>query len=325
MSHITYEQRYTISCMLKQGKKQSEISRTIGKSESVVSREISRNKDGRSGEYRHDLAQRKYESRRASTPKHIRFTDEVKQDVESLLKQDYSPEQVSGFLKKEGKDCVSPERIYQHVWDNKRNKGSLHLHLRRQGRRYKKRGNKKDNRGIIKDRVGIDKRPAVVDRKERFGDLEVDLIIGKDNKEAIVTANDRASGMFKMKHVPTKEANVVADAICEILEDWKPFIHTITSDNGKEFAAHLDIAERLNIDYYFARPYHSWERGANENLNGLVRQYFPKKYDFSLITQEKINEVENRINSRPRKRYKYENPIFRMDKLLFNNEVAFVT
>ncbi len=325
MSHITYEQRYTIFCMLKQGKNRSEVGKTIGKSKSVVSREISRNKDLRSGEYRHDLAQRKYELRRATTPKHIRFTERMKAEVESLLKQDYSPEQVSGFMKKEGKDCVSPERIYQHIWEDKKTKGKLFLHLRRQGRRYRKRGNAKDNRGIIKGRIGIEKRPPVVDRKERFGDLEVDLIIGKDNKEAIVTANDRASGMFKMKHIPTKEAKVVADAISEILEDWMPFIHTITSDNGKEFAEHQRIAELLNIDYYFARPYHSWERGANENLNGLVRQYFPKGSDFSTITEKQIKKVERKINARPRKRYNYENPIFVMGKLLFNEKVAFVT
>lgn len=325
MSHITYEQRYTISCMIKQSKSLTEIGKTIGKSKSVISREIKRNKDLRSGEYRHDLAQRKYEKRRTETPKHIRFTDEMREEVDSLIKEDYSPEQVSGFMKKEGKDCVSPERIYQYIWKDKHNKGELYLHLRRQGKRYQKRSNKKNNRGIIKNRVDIDKRPAIVDKKERFGDFEVDLIIGKDHKEAIVTANDRASGIFKMKHIPTKKAEVVAEAICQMLEEWTPFIHTITSDNGKEFAEHTKIAEKLNIDFYFAKPYHSWERGANENLNGLVRQYFPKKSDFSSITDEQIKMVETKINNRPRKRFNYEKPIFMMDKLLFNDNVAFVT
>lgn len=325
MSHITYEQRYTISCMLKQGSKLDEIGNALGKDKSVISREIKRNKDGRSGEYRHDLAQRKYNLRRLKSSKHIRFNASMQQEVEALIKQDYSPDQVFGTMKKQGKDCVSVERIYQHIWEDKRAKGSLYLHLRRQGRRYQKRSNTKSNRGIIKDRIGIEQRPAIVDRKERFGDLEADLIIGKNHKEAILTVNDRASGMFKMKHIPSKESDVVAAAMCEILEDWKPFIQTITSDNGKEFAAHKRVAERLGIDYYFARPYHSWERGANENLNGLVRQYFPKKHDFANITVQQIKEVEEKINSRPRKRYGYENPIFVMHKLLFNDEVAFVT
>lgn len=325
MSHITEAQRYTIFCMFKQGKTQTEIGKSIGKHKSVISREISRNKDGRSGGYRYDLAQRKYERRRKFSAKHIRFTAAIKSKVVALLEQDYSPEQLVGYLGKKGEDCVSHESIYQYIWENKKQGGELYTHLRRQGRHYRKRGNLKDNRGIIKDRIGIEQRPAIVENKERFGDLEVDLIIGKGHKEAILTANERASGAFKMKKIPSKKAEIVAAAMCEMLEDWKPYIYTITSDNGKEFAAHQSVAKQLNIDYYFARPYHSWERGANENLNGLIRQYFPKKYDFSLITEQKMKEVEEKINQRPRKRYGYENPIFVMEKLLFNDKVAFVT
>lgn len=325
MSHITYEQRYTISCMLKEGYNQSEIGKAISKSKSVLSRELERNKDQRSGEYRHDLAHKKYCTRKATIPKHSRFTDQVKEDVESLLNEDYSPEQIVGTLRKQGRDCVSHETIYQHIWNDKKQNGNLHTHLRRQGRSYRKRGNSKDSRGIIKDRVGINKRPEIVDLKDRFGDLEVDLIIGRNHNQAIVTINDRASGVLKMKRVESKQASVVSMAINELLEDWVPYIHTITSDNGKEFAAHKIVAEKLNIDYYFARPYHSWERGANENLNGLVRQYIPKKSDFSILTDEYINKIETKINNRPRKRLDYESPIFRMEKILFDNEVAFVT
>ena len=114
-------------------------------------------------------------------------------------------------------------------------------------------------------------------------------------------------------------------SINELLEEWIPFIHTITSDNGKEFANHKKVSEFLNIDYYFAHPYHSWERGSNENLNGLIRQYFPKKYDFDLITEDEIREVEIKINKRPRKRYNFESPLDRMEKVLFNQKVAFIT
>lgn len=325
MSHITKAQRYTISSMLKRGKSQKEISETIGKHKSVVSREIKRNKDARSGEYRDDLAQRKYESRKKKIPKHIRFTEQMKVEVEELLKKDHSPEQVCGYMKKEGKDCVSLERIYQHIWLDKKQGGILYNHLRTQGKRYRKRGAAKDSRGIIKNRIGIENRPSVVDEKNRFGDIEVDLVIGKNHKEALVTANDRASGMLKMKHIKSKEAQVVADALCEILEEWKSNLHTITSDNGKEFALHEHIAKKLEIDFFFAKPYHSWQRGANENLNGLVRQYFPKKSDFSTITDQKVEEVAFKINSRPRKRYLFENPIFVMNELLVNPKVAFVT
>ena len=197
---------------------------------------------------------------------------------------------------------MSPERIYQHIWLDKAAKGDLHTHLRRQGRKYRKRGSSKDSRGIIKDRTSIDQRPDIVDKRERFGDLEVDLIIGKNHKQAILTINDRAesraSGMLKMKKVESKEAQVVTEAIIELLTDWKPYINTITADNGKEFAGHKFVAEELNIDYYFAHPYHSWERGSNENLNGLIRQYFKKGSDFSKLTPADIKRVEIKLNTR---------------------------
>ncbi len=220
---------------------------------------------------------------------------------------------------------VSIERIYQYIWKDKKYKGDLYTHLRRQGRRYRKRGASKDSRGIIKNRVSIEKRPVVVEKRERFGDLEVDLIIGKNHNQAILTINDRASGMLKMKKILSKQASVVTEAITELLEDWQPYLYTITADNGKEFAGHQEVAEKLSIDYFFAHPYHSWERGANENLNGLIRQYFTKGSDFANITDQQVKQVETKLNNRPRKRYKYENPIFVMEQLLFNQKVAFVT
>ncbi len=131
--------------------------------------------------------------------------------------------------------------------------------------------------------------------------------------------------MLKMRKIQSKQATVVTKAINELLEDWKPYLHTITADNGKEFAGHQQVADNLNIDYLFARPYHSWERGSNENLNGLIRQYFAKGSDFTNITDQRVKEVETKLNNRPRKRYNYENPIFVIEQLLFNHNVAFMT
>ncbi|MFV0554768.1 MAG: IS30 family transposase, partial [Mangrovibacterium sp.] len=162
-----------------------------------------------------------------------------------------------------------------------------------------------------------------VDKKTRFGDLEVDLIIGGETP--LVTINDRAAGMVKIRKAKSKEADEVSKIIVLALEDWMPYIHTITSDNGTEFARHQYIAENLGIDYYFCRPYHSWERGANENLNGLIRQYFPKGMDFKNITEEQIQDVEDILNNRPRKRFNYQTPIQKMEEILFNNKVAFLT
>jgi IS30 family transposase len=325
MAHLTQEQRYTISCMLKQGYNKSEIARAITKDKSVVFNEIKRNSDNRSGIYDDDLANRKAAKRQKEKAKNIRFTRFIQDEIELLLRADYSPEQVVGTLKKQEKETVSVERIYQHIWEDKKNKGDLHTHLRRQGRKYRKRGSSKDTRGIIKNRISIDQRNKIVEKRSRFGDLEVDLIIGKNHNQAILTVNDRASGMLKMKKVASKEATVVTKAINEILEDWKPYLRTITADNGKEFAGHEKVAENLEIDYFFAHPYHSWERGSNENLNGLIRQYFTKGSDFTEITNKRVKEIETILNNRPRKRYNYENPIFVMNQLLFNQKVALVS
>ena len=325
MSHITSEQRYAISCLLVNGNSITEIAKIIDKNKSVVSREIRRNCDQRNGKYRYDLAQKKYDNRMATKPKKIHFTAEIKQRVEELIRLDYSPEQVEGYLKKQQEPTVSKERIYQHVYQSAKEKGDLYQHLRRRGRKRKKRGAAKGNRGIIKDRVGIEKRPEIVEERSRFGDLEIDLIIGANHKSAMVTINDRASGKVKIGKAKSKNAAEICTVACELLEDWKPYIETITSDNGKEFSMHQKISEELNIDFYFARPYHSWERGSNENLNGLIRQYFPKKMDFQTINEQRIKEVEEILNSRPRKRFDFETPNFVMNRLLFNPDVAFVT
>lgn len=326
MAHLTKEQRYTIGVLLKAGKKKNEIAKTIDKHPSVIGREISRNKDGRNGLYNPDLAQRKYNRRMKEKPKHRRFTASLKEKVEAYLEEDYSPEQITGRCRRYGRETVSHETIYQYVWEDKKKGGSLHTHLRRQGRRYRKRGSAKDTRGIIKNRVSIEKRPKEVEKRNRFGDLEGDLIIGKNHKQAIVTLNDRSTGMLRMKKIKTKEAGEVEMALTEMAKEWLPFdVRTLTLDNGKEFAHHEKLAENTGIDVYFAHPYHSWERGSNENLNGLVRQYFPKKTDFSTITEEKIQEIENKLNNRPRKRLNFDSPIEYMEKLLFNEKVAFVT
>lgn len=254
----------------------------------------------------------------------MRFTPTVQQEIENLIKEDYSPEQIVGTLKINQKSTVSVEHIYQHIWEDKKKRGILYVHLRNQGRRYRKRGAGKDTRGIIKERIDIAKRPAIIDQRSRFGDLEVDLIIGKNHKQAILTINDRASGMLKMRKVNNKKAAHVSQAFVDELQDWLPYIHTITADNGKEFVAHAYVSTQLNIKHYFAKPYHAWERGSNENLNGLIRQYFKKSTDFGQITEKQIKNVENIINTRPRKRFNYKNPIFVMNQLLFNPKVAFV-
>jgi len=280
MTQITNEQRYTISTMLKKGYNPSDIAKTIDKCPSVVSREIKRNSDNRSKEYRYELAVRKCTQRHKDKNKRRDFTFEIQENVVALLREDYSPEQVVGTLRKEEKATVSIERVYQYIWKDKKSGGNIHEHLPRQGRKYRKR--------------------------ECFGDLEVDLIIGKAHQQAILTINDRASGMLKMQKVNSKESKIVCSAINKLLEEWKPYLPTITSDNGKEFAHHVSVTQELDIGYFFANPYHLWERGSNENLNGLIRQYFTKGSSFLELTDQRISEVELKLNSRPRKRFNYQ-------------------
>ncbi len=202
----------------------------------------------------------------------------------------------------------------------------LYKHLRTKGKKYKKRGALNETRGQIAGRVGIDQRPVIVEAKNRLGDMEIDLVIGKNHKGALLTINDRATGFLFMSKIDSKEAKVVQASTILLLQDWKPLLNTITSDNGKEFANHKEIANELQIDYYFAKPYHSWERGANENLNGLVRQYFPKKTSFANITNKNVEDVIQILNNRPRKRYGYKTPneMF-AEKLNILNAVAFIT
>ena len=317
--------------MRKQNFPMGEIA-AIGKHKSTISRELRRNCDGRSGRYDADLAQRKCERRQKGKPHRVRFTEEVRLRVEAMLREDYSPEQVVGRCRLEGLECVSVETIYQHVWGDKRRGGDLHTHLRRKGRKYRKRGAKKDSRGVIRDRVSIDERPKVVDDKSRFGDLEIDLIMGANHRRALLSANDRASGISWIALLEGKDSKALADKAAEMLMPFKGLLHTVTSDNGKEFAEHKAIAKSLAVDYYFAHPYHSWERGANENMNGLIRQYLPKGTPFDGLDDNEIKRIRDKLNNRPRKKLGFLTPIeyffanFAPElNLSLTQKVAFVT
>jgi len=222
-----------------------------------------------------------------------------------LLAQQWSPAQISGRLRLEQQPTVSHERIYQYIYADKRAGGSLHHHLRCQKQRRKRYGSY-SRRGHIPARRSIDERPAVVDRKGRRGDWEADTIIGHNHRQAILSLVDRKSKLTRLAKVARNTAELVGRAITTQLQPLA--VKTITSDNGREFARHQQVAAQLSADFYFAHPYSSWERGVNENTNGLVRQYFPKKSDFSKITDKQINKVVARLNQRPRKTLGYKTP-----------------
>ena len=300
-SHLTPEQRYTIEMMLRIGKKQSEIAMVIDKDKSVISREIKRNSLKRGG-YNAKFAQMVCDERKERFKRNRGFTPEIRKNVEDLLtKEQWSPKQIVGNARRLGLPMVSHETIYRHVREDRASGGDLYKNLRH-ALKHRKRP-PQGKHVSIKDRVSIDLRPSVVNEKKRFGDWEIDTIVGKENKGAIVTITERTTGFLIMEKLKKgKNAKSLATTVTNLLLPYKKHVLTITSDNGTEFAEHRIIAEKLHADFYFAHPYSSWERGLNEYTNKLIRQYVPKKQSFENYNDQYIKEVQYKINRRPREK-----------------------
>lgn len=304
--HLSLAERYYIEIELKMKASINQIAKAMGRSQSTISREIQRN-TGRRG-YRHKQANRLTDKRHANKPKTVKLTDEIKHLIRACLQKDWSPEQIAGRLHDEGIISLHHETIYQFVLTDKANGGELYKHLRHQGKTYRKRYGSAHNRSGIPNRVDIDKRPAEANNRERIGDWEADTIIGKNHKGAIVTLDDRKSKLRLAAPLPGKKAQYVKEAMFALLSPITEFVKTVTFDNGKEFTLHENIADELDCKTYFAKPYHSWERGQNENANGLLRQYFPKAMELVNISTKQVVKAVDRLNSRPRKCLKFKTP-----------------
>ncbi|MDZ7734880.1 MAG: IS30 family transposase [Gammaproteobacteria bacterium] len=313
-TQLTEHQRYQIQALMKAGHNQTEIAEVVGVHKSTVSRELRRNRGLRG--YRPRQAQQLSWLRRQNSHQ-PRVPARVWRQVERWLRDEWSPEQVSDALRCRQGIRLSHEWIYQYVLHDKASGGDLYRHLRCQ-RQRKKRYGCYSRRGQLKNTVSIDQRPAIVDRKIRIGDWEVDTVIGKGHQQALVTLTERKSMYTLIAHVGRRTASAVRKAIIHLLQSLRRPVHTITSDNGKEFGEHEAIARELKAGFYFAHPYASWERGLNENINGLIRQYFPKKMNFSTITKKQVNRVMNKLNHRPRKTLGYRTP----HEVFFNINVA---
>lgn len=304
---LTEEQRYQIYALRKEGLSMSLIALNLKVAKSTISREIKRN-TGAKG-YRAKQAHEKAVQRHTQKPKAIRLTKEIKMLIEEQLRSTgSSPEQISGRLKVKYQLFISHETIYQYLITDRAKGGELYLHLRHKHKKYRKRYGSTDRRGQIIGRVLIDDRPLIVKDKSRIGDFEGDLVIGKNHKGALATLVDRHSKFSLIAKVPNKSANNVTDAIVSMLKPIKEHLHTITFDNGKEFAHHQTMADKLAVNIYFAHPYHSWERGLNEHTNGLIRQYFLKGSSLEDVTAEQVMVVQNKLNHRPRKILGFKTP-----------------
>ncbi|MBA2440640.1 MAG: IS30 family transposase [Thermoleophilaceae bacterium] len=303
-TQLTREQRYQIYILRKAGHPQNFIAREIGVHPSTISREVKRGSGWRG--YRPKQADESACARKQNRYR-PRINAEAWALVEQLLRQDWSPEQVSGWLLKEKRLQVSHERIYQYIYADKVGGGTLSKHLRCRKRRRKRYGSY-DRRGQMPNCRSIEERPRIVDQRKRVGDWEADTIIGQNHQQAILSLVERKSKLCLLKKVERNTAAEVEQAIAELLLPVAAQVYTITSDNGREFANHQSVEKKLKAAFYFAHPFAAWERGTNENTNGLVRQYFPKGSDFSKITEADIQQVTARLNNRPRKRLNYRTP-----------------
>lgn len=312
-TQLTRGKRYQIRALLKARFSQSEMAFFLKVHKSTISREIRRNR-GNKG-YRPVQAHEKALARRFAAAKRIKMTSEMIELVEHYIRQDFSPEQVSGFLDREYRLKISHETIYKHIWSDKKTGGTLYKHLRCSNRKYRKRYGTKQLRGRIAGQVTIDSRPAIVDAKARIGDWEIDTVTGKNSKGYLVTAVERKSKFVLVKRVPDRQSDLVAKAVIQLLRPYKESVLTITTDNGKEFSQHTKISKSLKADLYFAHPYHAWERGLNENTNGLLRQYFPKQMDYQKIDDMSTKYAMDRLNNRPRKTLEFATP----NEVFFNN------
>ena len=314
--HINQEQRYQIATLKKIGYSNGKIANEIGVHKSSIGRELKRNGHKRS--YNGARAHLYSDDRQRDKPRKKVFTFEMNKFLIEKLEKKWSPEQIKGRCDKEGIPMVCHETLYQIIWRDKAKGGILWKNLRHGHKKYRKRYGSKDLRGKIPNRVSIDKRPEVVNKRERIGDWEIDTIIGKNHQGAILTATERKTQfvlMSKLKSTSVKHSN---PEIINMLAPYKDKVLTITSDNGFEFFGHEYIAKKLEADYFFANPYHSWERGLNEYQNKLIRQYIPKKTNFNEVDQAQVLHCQNDLNKRPRKKLGYCTP----NEVFLKNGVA---
>ena len=301
-------QRYKISWMQEKKMSKTQISKELGVDRSTIYRELDRNRNRNSKAYDPELAHQKYKKRMREKPKHIRFTDGMKQLARDKLALQWSPEQIVGWCRRLGIPMVSHETLYKWIYNARGRDSHLRDSLRHRGRKRQKRANNNNYRGLIPNRVDISERPSVVEERSRLGDIEVDTVVGRGRSGNLVTMLERTTGFLWAELVPTLETAVVCHAVIQRLLPFKGIIKTFTFDNGREFSRHHVVASVLEADCFFTRPYHSWEKGSVENANGLLRQYFKKGSSFSGLTQDDVQRACDLINHRPRKRFGFRSP-----------------
>jgi len=322
---ITKEQRIRIDTLLKTSQSKTEIAQMLGLHRSAVYRELKRNAQKRGG-YNAITAHELSAERKERFGQKRKLTLRVKKTIEEKLKEEWSPEQITGYCRKNRMEMVSHETIYQFIYEDKRQGGCLHQKLRIAYKPYRKRYGTNDRRGKIPDRISIEQRPAVVNDRQRIGDWEADTIVGKRHQGAVLTLVERKTYFTLLGKLERATAANTRNKLINLLASFKDQVHTITSDNGHEFAEHKIIAAKLSADFYFTHPYSAWEKAINENTNGLIRQYLPKSTNLKETTVEELKRIENKLNNRPRKSLQWNTPLQAFfNQLNQNNFVALGT
>ena len=305
---ITSDERYMISALRMQGHNAAEIARQLCRHPSTICRELNRNFSRFDGAYRPSVAIHRTSGRRSRSRRNLHFSAKDHRLVIKHLKEGWSPEQISGRLGDDGVLSISHETIYTYIWRNKLHGGELFKHLRCATKKRRKRRNSYDSRGRLAGKRHISERPLSVETRASIGHWEIDTVAGVGSKDCIVTLAERKSGFAIIGKLNDKTMDETNERTTELIRKYWSRFKTITADNGSEFHGYAKIEQATGIKFYFATPYHSWERGSNENLNGLIRQYLPKRASMAHLTQHACNAIARRLNTRPRKRLGYRTP-----------------
>jgi IS30 family transposase len=307
--HLTAEERILIAAFRSQGWSNPWIARELGRDRTTIWREARRNASSYDGGYRSARAHEKTLARRRRSRRNSHFGRNEFATVETLLREDWSPEQISGHLRSTGELSISHESIYRHVWRDLRKGGSLHTHLRQALKQRRKRYGRYDSRGRLAGKRMIHERPASIEKRERTGHWEIDTVMGAGQQgDCVVTLVERKTGFVLIGKMPCRTKEHAIRVIVALIRRHPGRFKTITSDNGTEFHCYRQIEAATGVRFYFATPHHAWERGTSENTNGLIRQYLPKGRCMKNLTQKRCDQIAQQLNDRPRKRHAYKTP-----------------
>ncbi len=305
---ITYEERYTIGLLRRQGLSPASIAQVLGRHRSTILREVQRNRATSDGSYRLQLADWYARGRRSRARRNRRFTAADFRVVRRFLVRQWSPEQVSGYLRRHRVLRISHETIYRYIWTDKSDGGLLYTHLRGALKQRRKRYRSYDSRGRLAGKRPITERPAVVETRKRLGHWEVDTVLGAGSRDCLLSLVERKTGYVVLGKLQSRTTAEVNRRATQLIRSQPRPVWTITADNGTEFHGYAVIEKKTQARFYFATPHHAWERGTNENTNGLIRQYLPKRQTMARLTQWGCNRIATILNTRPRKRLGYRTP-----------------